>query len=77
MLGIEYVSQGKHSVLRIYIDKEGGITVDDCEAVSRQASAILDVEDPITNEYTLEVSSPAWTARCSLWNSLPRMPANK
>lgn len=58
MLGIEYVSQGKHSVLRIYIDKEGGILVEDCEAVSRQASAILDVEDPISSEYTLEVSSP-------------------
>lgn len=56
--GIEYVSQGKHSVLRIYIDKEEGILVDDCEAVSRQASAILDVEDPISSEYTLEVSSP-------------------
>nr|WP_232108849.1 ribosome maturation factor RimP [Pseudomonas mosselii] len=56
--GIEYVSQGKHSVLRIYIDKEDGILVDDCEAVSRQASAILDVEDPISSEYTLEVSSP-------------------
>ncbi|WP_028695130.1 ribosome maturation factor RimP [Pseudomonas cremoricolorata] len=56
--GIEYVSQGKHSVLRIYIDKEGGILVDDCESVSRQASAILDVEDPISSEYTLEVSSP-------------------
>ncbi|CAI8715805.1 ribosome maturation factor RimP [Pseudomonas sp. TE6288] len=56
--GIEYVSQGKHSVLRIYIDKEGGILVEDCEAVSRQASAILDVEDPISSEYTLEVSSP-------------------
>ncbi|MBC3436206.1 ribosome maturation factor RimP [Pseudomonas sp. BW16M2] len=56
--GVEYVSQGKHSVLRIYIDKEDGILVDDCEAVSRQASAILDVEDPISSEYTLEVSSP-------------------
>ncbi|AMK29284.1 Ribosome maturation factor RimP [Pseudomonas putida] len=56
--GIEYFSQGKHSVLRIYIDKEDGILVDDCEAVSRQASAILDVEDPISSEYTLEVSSP-------------------
>lgn len=56
--GIEYVSQGKHSVLRIYIDKEGGILVEDCETVSRQASAILDVEDPISSEYTLEVSSP-------------------
>lgn len=75
--GIEYVSQGKHSVLRIYIDKEGGILVEDCEAVSRQASAILDVEDPISSEYTLRCPHQAWIARCSLWNSLPRMPANK
>lgn len=56
--GIEYLSQGRHSILRIYIDSESGITVDQCEAVSRQVSAILDVEDPIPNEYTLEVSSP-------------------
>lgn len=77
MLGDRIRFQGKHSVLRIYIDKDGGILVEDCEAVSRQASAILDVEDPISSEYTLEVSSPAWIAHCSLWNSLPRMPANK
>jgi len=57
-LGIEYISQGKHSVLRIYIDHEQGITVDDCAAVSHQASGILEVEDPIANQYTLEVSSP-------------------
>lgn len=56
--GIEYVSQGRHSVLRIYIEHEQGITVDDCEAVSRQLSAVLDVEDPISAEYILEVSSP-------------------
>lgn len=56
--GIEYLSQGRHSILRIYIDSESGISVDQCEAVSRQVSAILDVEDPIPNEYTLEVSSP-------------------
>ncbi|WP_354624640.1 ribosome maturation factor RimP [Psychromonas sp. MME2] len=58
LVGIEYVRAGKHSTLRIYIDQDGGILVDDCAAVSRQVSAILDVEDPITNEYTLEVSSP-------------------
>ncbi len=59
--GMEFLSQGRHSVLRIYIDKENdGITVDDCEAVSRQVSGILDVEDPIQGEYTLEVSSPGW-----------------
>ena len=45
-------------LLRIYIDREGGITVDDCEVVSRQVSAVLDVEDPIPGAYTLEVSSP-------------------
>ena len=45
-------------LLRIYIDREGGVTVDDCEVVSRQVSAVLDVEDPIPGAYTLEVSSP-------------------
>ena len=44
--------------LRIYIDAPGGIRVDDCEAVSRQVSAILDVEDPVSGSYILEVSSP-------------------
>ena len=48
--GIEFVSQGKHSVLRVYIDKEGGILVDDCAEVSRQVSSVLDVEDPISSE---------------------------
>ena len=56
--GIEYVSQGRHSLLRIYIDKEDGVLVEDCAIVSRQLSGILDVEDPISAEYTLEVSSP-------------------
>lgn len=58
LLGIEYVSAGNHSVLRLYIDHENGITVDDCAEVSRQVSAVLDVEDPISTEYNLEVSSP-------------------
>lgn len=56
--GIEFISQGRHSVLRIYIEHENGITVDNCELVSRQLSAVLDVEDPVSGEYTLEVSSP-------------------
>jgi ribosome maturation factor RimP len=57
--GIDLISQGKHSVLRVYIDKENdGINVDDCAAVSHQISGVLDVEDPIAGEYTLEVSSP-------------------
>lgn len=56
--GCEYLAAGKHSTLRIYIDKPGGITVDDCGEVSRQVSAIMDVEDPISNAYMLEISSP-------------------
>ncbi len=58
LLGLELVQAGRHSTLRIYIDHADGITVDNCADVSRQVSAILDVEDPITNEYNLEVSSP-------------------
>ena len=56
--GIEFISQGRHSVLRVFIEHEQGIGVDDCEKVSRQLSAVLDVEDPIAGEYMLEVSSP-------------------
>ena len=56
--GCEYLAQGKHSLLRVYIDKEDGIGIEDCEQVSRQVSAILDVEDPISGNYSLEVSSP-------------------
>ncbi|PWY56662.1 ribosome maturation factor RimP [Legionella qingyii] len=56
--GCEYLSQGKHSLLRIYIDKADGIGIEDCEAVSHQVSALLDVEDPISGNYSLEVSSP-------------------
>ena len=58
LLGVEYVPSGKHSILRLYIDSEKGIGVDDCEVVSRQVSAIMDVEDPISGHYNLEVSSP-------------------
>ncbi len=58
LVGIEYLPQGKHSLLRIYIDQEEGITLDDCEKVSRQVSAVMDVEDPLTNNYNLEISSP-------------------
>lgn len=59
--GVEHIPSGKYSLLRIYIDRadlEAGIAIEDCEAVSRQVSALLDVEDPISGEYTLEVSSP-------------------
>jgi len=56
--GIDYLSQGKHSRLVIYIDHADGVTVEDCADVSRQVSGVLDVEDPIAGEYRLEVSSP-------------------
>ncbi len=56
--GCEYLSQGKHSLLRIYIDKPDGIGIEDCQEVSHQISALLDVEDPIPGNYSLEISSP-------------------
>lgn len=58
LLGVEFIRAGKHSTLRVFIDSENGITVDDCADVSHQVSAVLDVEDPINTEYNLEVSSP-------------------
>jgi len=56
--GVEFLAQGKHTKLRLYIDSEAGVTVDDCANVSRHVSDILDVEEIITGAYTLEVSSP-------------------
>jgi len=49
---------GRDGLVRLFIDAQDGIGVEDCETVSRQVSAILDVEDPIPGNYTLEVSSP-------------------
>ncbi len=59
LVGVEYLGQGgSGSLVRVYIDQADGITVDDCAAVSRQISGVLDVEDPIRENYQLEVSSP-------------------
>jgi ribosome maturation factor RimP len=59
LVGTELVSRAKAgTLLRIYIDQEAGITLHDCEAVSRQVSGVLDVENPIEENYDLEVSSP-------------------
>lgn len=55
---LEYVKEHGENYLRIYIDKNNGISLDDCEKVSRKVSEALDVEDPITDAYYLEVSSP-------------------
>lgn len=58
-VGIEYQSNPKNRLIRLYIDRpEVGIGVDDCERVSHEVSALLDVEDPVSGQYTLEVSSP-------------------
>ena len=57
-VGVEYNSNPKHSVLRIYIDHENGVDIKDCETVSRETAALLDVKDPIRSHYNLEVSSP-------------------
>jgi ribosome maturation factor RimP len=57
-VGYELRSHGRSALLRIYIDKESGITLGDCSRVSHQVSAMLDVEDPIEGEYQLEISSP-------------------
>ena len=56
--GIEQLRQGRDLLLRVYIDNATGVTLEDCEQVSRRVSGILDVEDPIAGEYLLEVSSP-------------------
>ena len=58
LVDIEFVRMGKDAVLRLFIDKDGGVTLDDCADVSRELSAILDVEEIITVNYALEVSSP-------------------
>lgn len=58
LVDVEYVKEGGTWYLRAYIDKPGGITVDDCEVVSRRLSDILDEKDYIDDAYILEVSSP-------------------
>lgn len=57
-VGLEYLNNPKQSVLRIYIDGEDGVGLGDCETVSREVAALLDVEDPIKGHYNLEISSP-------------------
>jgi ribosome maturation factor RimP len=57
-VGAEYMPRRRQSLLRVYIDNEAGISLDDCARVSDQLSGLLDVEDPIAGSYSLEVSSP-------------------
>ena len=56
--GLEFNAHGKGKLLRVFIDGPQGVSVDDCATMSRQISSVLDVEDPISGEYMLEVSSP-------------------
>lgn len=58
LVDVEYVKEGSNRFLRAYIDKPGGITIDDCERISRALSDLLDVHDYIPDSYILEVSSP-------------------
>lgn len=58
LVDLEFVKEGANWYLRVYIDKEGGVSIDDCEAVSRALEAKLDEKDPIEQAYVLEVSSP-------------------
>jgi ribosome maturation factor RimP len=58
VVDIELAGSVRRPTVRIFVDKEGGVTLDDCERISRALSAVLDVEDPISTPYVLEVSSP-------------------
>lgn len=58
LLGIEMLRDANGNIVRLYIDKAGGVGIKDCETVSRHVSGVLDVEDLIAGQYTLEVSSP-------------------
>ena len=58
LVELEYRPEGGRWILRLYIDRPSGVTLDDCELASRQVGALLDIEDPIHHPYTLEVSSP-------------------
>ena len=61
LVDVEFVKEGSDYYLRVYIDKEGGITSDDCADVSREFNVILDEEDYISESYIFEVSSPGLT----------------
>jgi len=58
LVGVEFQGAGGHGTLRVYIDREEGVSLDDCAAISHQISGILDVEEPIKQAYDLEISSP-------------------
>ena len=61
LVDLEYKSEGKGKIVRVFIDKQGGVNMDDCSVVSRELSILLDVHDIIPSSYNLEVSSPGLT----------------
>jgi ribosome maturation factor RimP len=63
LVDLEYRREGRRWVLRLFIDKEGGVTVEDCAAVSRELGDILDAKDAVPEAYVLEVSSPGLNRR--------------
>jgi ribosome maturation factor RimP len=72
LVEIEFKPSGKRWLLRLYIDKEGGVTIADCQTVSREFGRILDVEDIIDYPYNLEVSSPGLTRPLKKWEDFLR-----
>jgi len=58
LVEVEYVKEGANFYLRIYIDRDGGVTIDDCERMNNEIEPLLDKEDPIPGAYYLEISSP-------------------
>ena len=77
LFGVEYLSGKDSGLLRVYIDKDSGIMLDDCVAVSRQLSAMLDVEDPLQEAYQLEVSSPGMDRPLLVKEHFERFAGNK
>lgn len=65
LVDVEIATEGPRSVIRVFIDREGGIRLGDCESFSRKFGAVLDVEDPVSGPYSLEVSSPGVNRRLS------------
>jgi len=74
---VELKGSGRSHLLRIYIDKPEGVTHTDCELVSREVSAVLDVEDPIPGRYELEVSSPGVERKLGKWQDWQRFTGKK
>jgi len=77
LVEVELKGAGKNQLLRITIDKPGGITHADCEAVSRDVSAALDAEDPIPGSYQLEVTSPGVERELKKWQDWERFRGQK